>query len=55
MTNKDFKLWLINNNYTQKTLAEKLHINAQTISGYNRNGRYPVLFQYALKGLEQAK
>lgn len=53
MTKQDFKIWLIKNGYNQASLADALGINERTISVYNRNGRYPVLFQMALKGLEK--
>lgn len=53
MTKQEFKIWLIKNGYNQASLAEALGIHERTISVYNRNGRYPVLFQKALKGLEK--
>jgi len=52
MTVYDFKLWLLNNGYTQKSLAKRLCITEQTITKYNGNGRYPVIFCLALKALE---
>jgi DNA-binding XRE family transcriptional regulator len=52
MTTQDFKIWMINNGYNQVSLAARLSISEQTISKYNNNGRYPVIFQLALKGLE---
>ncbi len=56
MTAQQFKIWLIQQGYTQRTLAEKLAITERTISVYNRNGgRYPTIFLLALKGLENAK
>lgn len=55
MNTQDFKIWLIKNGYTQDSLAKKLGINKRTITVYNNNGRYPVIFQYALKGLECGK
>lgn len=51
MTKHDFKVWLVTHGYTQASLAEALGITTQTIATYNKNGRYPVLFQLALKGL----
>ena len=51
MTKTDFKVWLVTNGYTQKLLAEKLGLTEATIVTYNRNGRYPIIFQYALRGL----
>lgn len=51
MTHKDFKHWLIDNDLTQKQVAEKLGITDRTISVYNNNQRYPKQFQYALIGL----
>ena len=51
MTKKDFKVFLAVNDLDQKTVAKKLEITEATIVNYNRNGRYPVQFQYALKGI----
>lgn len=53
MTVKQFKIWLINNNHTQKTLAEKLGVTERTITNYVTNGRFPAVFVLALKGLEK--
>lgn len=53
MTKKEFKIWLIQNDYTQSSLASALRISERTIIQYNQNGRYPWLFQLALKGLEK--
>ena len=54
MTVQQFKIWLIQNGYSQKSLAERLDITERTISVYNRNGgRYPTIFLLALKGLEK--
>ena len=55
MTVYDFKLWLLNNSYTQKSLAKRLQITEQTITKYNNNGRYPVIFCLALKAIEGEK
>lgn len=52
MTVYDFRLWLLNNGYTQKSLAKRLQITEQTITKYNNNGRYPVIFCLALKAIE---
>jgi DNA-binding CsgD family transcriptional regulator len=52
MTVKEFKIWLINNDHTHKTLSEKLGITERTISNYVAAGRFPVVFTTALKGLE---
>jgi len=49
---KAFKIWLIENEMNQKQLAARLKINAQTITGYCKNDRFPVIFSLALKGLE---
>lgn len=51
MTTHEFKIWLVTHGYTQASLAKALGITEATICTYNRNGRYPVLFQLALKGL----
>lgn len=51
MTNKEFKIWLLTNDYTQSTLAEKLGITTRTISNYISNG-FPKMFLLALKALE---
>lgn len=53
LTKRQFKIWLVTNGYTQKTLAEKLGITDVTISKYNRIERYPKLFIIALKALER--
>ncbi len=52
LTKKDFKIWLLQNNHTQKTLAEKLGLSDVTISTYNKNERYPKTFILSLKYLE---
>lgn len=51
MSKHDFKIWLATHGYTQSSLAKALGITEATICTYNRNGRYPTLFQLALKGL----
>lgn len=52
MKTEDFKVWLIRNGYTQKSLAKRLCITEQTITKYNGIGRYPEIFLLALKALE---
>ena len=52
MTKTEFKIWLATHGYTVKALAAVLHMTPETISRYNSIGRYPVLFQFALKGIE---
>lgn len=51
MTKKDFKVFLIINDLDQKRIARLLGITEATIANYNRSERYPLQFQYALKGL----
>ena len=53
MTVKEFNIWLATNGYNQSSLALAMGINRQTITGYKNNGRFPVLFVLALKGLEK--
>lgn len=53
MTVRDFKIWLVINGYTQKSLAERLGLTERTIANYVAAGRFPVVFQQALKGLEK--
>ena len=48
MSLKEFKLWLIKNDHTQKSLAKRLGISEQTISNYCKNERFPVVFKLAL-------
>ena len=52
LTKKEFKIWLLQNNYTQKTLAKKLGLSDVTICTYNKNERYPKMFVMSLKYLE---
>jgi DNA-binding XRE family transcriptional regulator len=52
LTKKEFKIWLLQNNHTQKTLAQKLGLSDVTISTYNKNERYPIMFVMSLKYLE---
>lgn len=51
LTKKDFKVFLVTNELDQKTVAKAFGITEATIVNYNNNGRYPLQFQYALKGL----
>lgn len=51
LTKKDFKVFLATNELDQKRIAKAFGITEATIVNYNRNGRYPLQFQYALKGL----
>lgn len=53
MSVADFKIWMIRNGYKQHEVAKALGITSETITNYNNNGRYPVIFQLALKGLEK--
>lgn len=53
MTVHEFKIWLVTNGYTQKSLAKRLGITERTITNYVTAGRFPVVFQEALKGLEK--
>lgn len=55
MNKKQFKIWLLSNDLNQKTLAEKLEVTPATITNYCNKNRFPVVFQYALKGLENEK
>lgn len=41
---------MIENGYSQDSLAKKLEIHPQTITTYNTKG-YPVIFVLALKGI----
>jgi DNA-binding XRE family transcriptional regulator len=52
MKKSEFKIWLIQNGYTQKSLAKRLEITEQTITKYNGLTRYPEIFLLALKALE---
>ena len=47
MTTKDFKIWLITNDYTIKTLSVALGITEKTIYNY-QSTRFPKLFKLAL-------
>lgn len=52
MTVKEFKIWLIDNEFNQRSLAKKLGTTEQTISRYVRSERFPKMFIYSLKHLE---
>ena len=52
MTVTAFNIWLATNGYNQSSLALKLGINRQTITGYKKNDHFPILFVLALRGLE---
>ena len=54
MYKKDFKIWLITNDYTIKTLSETLGITEKTIYNYQAT-RFPRWFKLALKGLEKVR
>ena len=55
MNKKQFKIWLAMNDYSQKSLAQKLNLTEPTISNYCTKNRFPTVFAYALKGLEHEK
>lgn len=48
MTAMEFKVWLIKNNHTHKSLAKKLSITERTIGNYVSSGRFPFIFVLAL-------
>ena len=52
MTVKEFNIWLVSNELTQAQLAKKLGLTPHTITNYKKNSFFPVLFVYALAGLE---
>ena len=52
MTVVEFKVWLIENGYTQKRLATELEITEPTLSRYVKTGKFPKVFQLALKALD---
>ena len=54
MNKKDFKIWLINHDYTIKTLSEALGITEKTIYNY-QSTRFPKWFKLALNGLEKVR
>lgn len=52
MTGKDLKIWLIEHDYNQSQLADKLKVTTRTISKHaNNEGKLPALFTYAIKGI----
>lgn len=51
MTKKDFSIWLIQHELTQKQLADLMGISAQTITNY-KNSSFPAIFLLALKQVE---
>ncbi len=53
MTVKQFKIWLVTNGYTQKSLADKLKITDRTVSNYVSVGRFPYIFVLALVAVER--
>lgn len=53
MTVKQFKIWLVTNGYTQKSLAEKLGITERTISNYVNSERFPFTFVLSLVAIER--
>lgn len=53
MNKKQFKIWLIENDFNQITLSKKLGLTPTTIGNYVRADRFPVVFQLALKTLEK--
>lgn len=48
MTSKEFKIWLIRNNHTQKSIAETLNVTERTIGNYVSSERFPFVFVLAL-------
>lgn len=52
MTVVEFKVWLIENGYTQKRLAKELDITEPTLSRYVKTGKFPKVFQLALNALD---
>ena len=53
MTTKDFKMWLIKNDHTQKSLAAKFNCSENTICNYCKNNHFPFTFVLALVALER--
>ena len=51
MTKKQFRVKLAMLGLTQYQLAEKLKMHQYTISRYNKEGEYPLVFTYALDHL----
>lgn len=52
MTTKQFRIWLLEHNHNQTTVAEAFGLTQTTLSKYCVNNRFPKWFGYALKGLE---
>lgn len=52
MSVRDFKIWLAQNELTQRELAARLGISANTITTYVKNERFPIMFQLALISIE---
>ena len=52
MTKKQFKIWLIQHDYTLDSLAAELSITRRTIDNYQASERFPRVFELALKALE---
>lgn len=55
LTVKQFKLWLVQNELNQGQVAEILSMHPQTITGYKQNEFFPVLFCFALQGIEATR
>ena len=53
LTVKQFKTWLIANDHTQASLSKVLKITPQTITGYVKNERFPVVFVLALNSISR--
>ena len=53
MTTKQFRIWLIKNEHTQKSLAAKFGISENTIGNYCKNNRFPFVFTLALVAIER--
>ena len=53
MTTKQFRVWLIKNDHTQKSLAAKFGISENTIGNYCKNDRFPFVFTLALVATER--
>lgn len=52
MSVREFKIWLAQNELTQRELAARLGISANTITTYVKNERFPIMFQLALISIE---
>ena len=51
LTTKEFKVWLVMNDYTQSKLAKELQTTEHTISRYVSSGRFPRQFELSLIAL----